>query len=101
MLVSQENKPQITQDSALEGNSILNSLNMDQTIIRQNGTRRKYSSVFPCRVSTVQISIVKGTRSLRLKQSHKARIPLFRQTVVKNYQAYGCSSCWSMIVLWF
>jgi hypothetical protein len=46
MMVPQEIKEQTGQDSALAGNSILNSLSMDQAIIRQNGTSRKYSSVF-------------------------------------------------------
>jgi len=46
MMVPQEIKEQTGQDSVLAGNSILNSLNVDQAIIRQNGTRRKYSSVF-------------------------------------------------------
>jgi hypothetical protein len=46
MLVSQENKPQITQDSALEGNSILNNLINHQANTRQKGTSTKYSSVF-------------------------------------------------------
>ena len=46
MMVPQEIKEQTGQDSALAGNSILNSLSMDQAIIRQNGTSRKYSRVF-------------------------------------------------------
>ena len=46
MMVSQEIKAQTGQDSALAGNSILNSLSMDQANIRQNGTSRKYSRVF-------------------------------------------------------
>jgi hypothetical protein len=46
MMVPQEIKEQTGQDSALAGNSILNSLSMDQAIIRQNGTSRKYSRDF-------------------------------------------------------
>ncbi len=46
MMVSQEIKEQTVQDSALAGNSILNSLSMDQVNTRQKGTSRKYSSVF-------------------------------------------------------
>ena len=46
ILGCQEIKAQIAQDFALAGNSILNSLSREYATIRQNGTSRKYSSVF-------------------------------------------------------